>query len=101
MLTHEIIVTKPTKPARQHTPVPGGKLEKRRRNRLQQDLKCRQIKEGDTVYIEQYGYGQVMEIVADYEQISDWDGTAPLNILVWVYDDQTEYFFNVFSLHKV
>lgn len=99
MLTHTIVVTKPISINKPH--VTGGKLEKRKRSRLTQDLKNRQIKEGDTVYIESYGYGQVMEIITDYDQVSAWEWTAPLNVLVFVHDDQTEYFFNIFGLHKV
>lgn len=102
MLTHTIIVKPPIeqKKVYHQTSRKLRRDEKRMRARLNQDLKNRQIQVGDTVYAEGYGYGQVMEILTQFDQISEWEGTAPLNVLVWVYDDQTEYFFNVFALHK-
>lgn len=101
MLTHEIIVKKPVEqPKVYHKSRKLNRDEKRCKNRLKNDLKCQRVKVGDTVYINDYGYGKVMEIISDYDQITEWEGTAPMNVLVWIYDEQTEYFFNVLDLHK-
>ncbi|HET8685336.1 MAG TPA: hypothetical protein VFM18_01580 [Methanosarcina sp.] len=94
-MTHEIVVYRePIKPV-------SGKMEYRRRQRLKQDLRNHQIKIGDTVIWCDHCVGQVIEIIYNYSDIPEWDGTKPLNIVVSDYSTGEEFYTNIFDLEKL
>jgi len=96
MLTHAIVVTQPTKPVTLN--------ELKRHKRLKQDLKCKKFKVGDTVKVIEgraEHYGQILDIITEFDEVTDWDGNAPLNILVFMYDYSDEFLYNVSSLKEL
>lgn len=96
MLTHEITVAQPIKKL--------SKQGRRRVNRLRQDLRCKKFAVGDTVLVKEAGadaYGQILEIEYDIDMVKEWDGDAPLNVLVFLYDDQSDFLFNIQSLKVI
>jgi len=96
MLTHAITVTPPTKSSR--------KSDYKKARRLAQDLKCKKFAVGDTISAvegKQEVYGQILDIERDIDMVQEWDGNAPLNVLVYLFDDQSDYLFNIQSLRVI
>jgi hypothetical protein len=96
MLTHAIVVTQPTKPVTRN--------ELKRAARLKQDLKCRKFSVGDIVIIKEgrhEAYGQILDIITEFDEVTEWNGNEPLNILIYLYDYADEFLYNVSSLKEV
>lgn len=95
MLTHTITVVKP--PVYNNHKI-NKKSEYRRRKALRQDLDITTCKAGDVVELGNKEYGQVVEVIDEYDNVLEWNGFRPLNILVMAYDDYEEYFYNIKDL---
>ncbi|HET8687270.1 MAG TPA: hypothetical protein VFM18_11500 [Methanosarcina sp.] len=103
MLTHEIVINPvPQKVKRTNlTPISHGRLEFKRRQRLKQDLKNRKLAVGDTAIWGNECYGTITEIISNYDDVLEWDGTKPLNVLFAEWESGEEWVVNIFDLEKL
>ena len=96
MLTHEIQVVKPT-----HTKSVSGKMEFRRRQRLKQDLKNRHLRVSDGAVWNNSDYVEIIEIIYDYNSVTEWDGVKPLNVVVRSWESDEDFYVNIFDLEAL